>query len=435
MSPEQPQLTSYIHGELSVDEASAVETSASTQAEIRSELEMLRKTEAELARTFAAQMPMALRPSQRAAIIAASRVKRSAAKNIARFPVPNTFYRTWKLGFAAAAAVTLGAFFLTRTSHSSKKNLAEASTNHVETWRQLPLNIRLMPAPGPVDHGFAQQSHPVLRYSSQSPIAKTTHLAQNKEFLKRLPLPLAADLPTLSPRLPVLASRYADLPLPLEAGSSSLGWVTQSVRGEGKLPSTNAVRIEEILNSFPLTPAGSTAKYEEVSISTETLACPWKPAATLLLVSIQGAPSRAVEVATSFQADPTSVLRYRLLGFANVTGGKITEMPQILKAGAKTLLAIEIETNSATVSFGNIALSVDKSAVIHIPLKRNIAAEPSDDSRFAALICTYGQWLSSDPAGKVESETLVALSKEITTKSLAPDRHDFLELINQSLRL
>jgi hypothetical protein len=60
-------------------------------------------------------------------------------------------------------------------------------------------------------------------------------------------------------------------------------------------------------------------------------------------------------------------------------------------------------------------------------------AEPSDDARFAALICTFGQWLAGDELEIIESDTLTGLAREIRSDTLAGDRADFLRLIDRSL--
>ena len=60
-------------------------------------------------------------------------------------------------------------------------------------------------------------------------------------------------------------------------------------------------------------------------------------------------------------------------------------------------------------------------------------SEPSDDARFAALVCTFSQWLSNRPAGEIDSGLLAALARETVSDTLPADRADFLNLIDQAL--
>ena len=62
-------------------------------------------------------------------------------------------------------------------------------------------------------------------------------------------------------------------------------------------------------------------------------------------------------------------------------------------------------------------------------------AEPSDDARFASLLCTYAQWLAGDQAGMIDSEIVAALAREVASDGLPPDRYDLLNLIDQTLNL
>jgi hypothetical protein len=225
------------------------------------------------------------------------------------------------------------------------------------------------------------------------------------------------------------------LPLPIHAGRASLSWITHAIRTEGKLPTPNAVRLEEILNNFNLRPVGAAAISQGVCIATEALPCPWRPSATLLLVSIRGAADSSREVSATFHADPAAVALYRLLGFAPITGVKAGPLPTRLPAKAATTLAIEIEPSVFHAELGTIEWSINGTPAAPVQVTRHSAAEPSDDARFGALLCTFGQWLVRDQPDLVDSDLLASLASESASPSLPPDRADLLKLIDQALKI
>jgi len=319
----------------------------------------------------------------------------------------------------------------------------------------IPLALALLPAPGPEDanrkpdaadpsggadppsgatdpNGLA--GHAAARDAALAKDADEFFRATS-ELLAQSPPPAAAALPVLSLRHSVRAGTEAALALPLHAGRASLGWVTHAIRSERQLPPPNAVRLEEILNSFTLRPAGTAAICQGVSITTEALPCPWKPSATLLLISIHGAADVARDVTATFHADPATVALYRLLGFATVNGLNPGALPSRLPAKSLTTLALEIEPSSAAIDFGSLAWTLDGQAAPAIPITHHLDTEPSNDARFASVVCAFAQWLAHDQPAFIDAELLAALAREITSATLPPDRADLLILIGQALSL
>jgi hypothetical protein len=226
-----------------------------------------------------------------------------------------------------------------------------------------------------------------------------------------------------------------NLPLPIFAGRASLSWITHAIRTQRQLPPPNAVRLEEILNSFNLRPVGTAAISQGVSIATEALPCPWKPSATLLLISIRGAVNSSREVTATFQADPAAVALYRLLGYAPITGVKPGALPSRLPAKATTTLAIEIEPSVIRAELGTIAWTVDGKPAAPVQVARHTDAEPSDDARFGALLAAFGQWLVKDQPDLIDSDLVGTLARESASPALSPERADVLKLIEEALKL
>lgn len=241
--------------------------------------------------------------------------------------------------------------------------------------------------------------------------------------------PAGDDFP---PSLPGPAASVGSLDLPVQAGAASLDRIGRFIR-EDQLPAREIVRIEEMLEHFLLRPLGSAAIAQGVTLSTETLACPWKPSATLLLVSFRGAAGSSHEVKATFTPDPAAVRRYRLLGFERAD--RESPLPSTLAAGRVTTLAIEVETSATDAAFGSIAWTVDGRVAAPLSLFRQPDAEPSDDARFAALVCTYGQWLAGEQSAIIDEELLAALARELASVNLPAERAELLVLIDRSLKL
>lgn len=450
--PEDPRLTSFVLGELKPDDAAAVERAAAEDPAVQAAIDELDGMGQLLTDTLFATKPK-LRPGQRQAILQAARNPESI-KNVVKI---SDHRRSWKPLAATLAAAALLAFSLIifsrmplfdKTVVGGKPRLAEPKpTSEKEEWRTIPIDIALLPAPGPSDASrIARNAYGTPAASSvlaKAAAARNEELARSgdayyqevAERYRSKPLPDTTDLPELTRRGSVVASVSPQLALPVQAGSLSLTWIADSVRKNHKLPPHNAVRVEEILNHFALRPAGPAAVAQGVTLSTETLPCPWKPSASLLIVALRGAAESASEIQATFKADTSAVSRYRLLGFAPVTGLPDSNLPTHLPAKALTLVAIEIEPTDAATRFGTVEWSVNGQAAPPVSLIRQPDAEPSDDARFASLLCTYGQWLSGDQAGLIDGEIVAALAREVAADHLPADRFDLLNLIDQSLNL
>ncbi len=317
--------------------------------------------------------------------------------------------------------------------------------------KPMPLAIALLPAPGPPD----ASRQPAAADGELAPgdarpdtlaghvAARDAALAESPEeffreaaeVLQQSPLPGSEVLPVLIMRQAVATATEPTLALPLHAGRASLDWVTHAIRDEHQLPLPNAVRAEEILNAFPLRPAGCAAICQGVSLTTESLPCPWKPSSTLLLVSIRGAAELSHDVTATFHPAPATVARYRLLGFALPGGMGTSPLPTRIPAKSISSLVLEIEPSSIATAFGSLEWTLDGQPAAPLFITHHRAAEPSDDARFAILVCAFAQWLAHDPEALIDAELLAALVRETVSATLPPERSDLLTLINEALAL
>jgi hypothetical protein len=237
------------------------------------------------------------------------------------------------------------------------------------------------------------------------------------------------------------------LPLPVEITGQHFDELTASILTERQVPAPETIRLLEILNQFPLQftgaaaipphPQGEASHPHLASLSIETTPCPWKPSASLLLIALRGNPKTACEVKLAFHAHPENVFRYRLLG--STTGSSPTpaasELPTRLAPNSVTLIAIEIESSRPGQALGELVWSTDSNPAPPLPIRHRVDAEPSDDARFAALVCTFALWLAGDPSGALDAEVIAALAREISTDTLSIDRADFLNLIARAIKL
>jgi hypothetical protein len=443
LHPEDPRLTAFLLGELPADEAAAVEHAVAADPALGLAVRDLENIRNLLANTLAPGNA-SLHAEQRENILRTARHKDGSGKIIPLASQRRSF-KSLLIPLSAAAIITLAVFLILRLPVGEPRTVAlpedlESSSSSV------PIEVALLPAPGPPD-GFSRASFPSdPRPTASSDLAKSAHaraaglrndgdlfLRKVADRLAETPVPEEAMLPPLRPRSTMNPADHPSLALPIHVGSASLPWITRSIRVDKKLPPVNAVRLEEILNHFQFRPTGPAAVSQGVTLSTETLSCPWKPSAILLVVSFRSHNELAREVSAAFRANPNAVHRYRLLGFSPVSGVSPAALPSRLPAKEITTLVIEIEPSGSAADLGTIEWFAAGQSAAPVAITRPGDAEPSDDARFATLVCTFAQWLAHDPNAPIDTALLSALARECAAEGLSADRVDFLNLIDQSL--
>lgn len=421
LHPEDPRLTASLLGELSGDEVAEVEQAITEDPALQDAVRELQNVCQMLKRELEPTAG-ALSAEQRGKVLAIARSGDPLNK-----PKSGRASIRWIVPLAAAAAITAGMFIFLASQQHKVPNPASVSSKRDP--KAAPERVRLHPAPGPVD-------------------ASAKSLAANARRAGTHP-----DLPPLLTRGYVAAAEFPTLDLPVQSGKSSLEWIRQAILTRHERPAHEEIRVEEILNSFNLRPAGVTVvsrlnsagwhpddrnpsqTTHAATISTESLTCPWKPSATLVIISVRGNPNTDCNIKAVFRANAANVSRYRLLGFSNAEGVPNEPMPTLLPAKGSNMVAIEIEPTGTSTELGSIEWSVNDHPAAPVSLVRQGSAEPSNDARFAALICTYAQWLADDPKGLVDVEVLAALARETASDTQSGDRVELLHLIDQSLGL
>lgn len=399
--PDDPTLTAYALGELSAADAVAVERAAAENPALQATIQDTREFQQFLTARLTSPADKLL-PQQRENIRRSARAAERSGKIV-------LFRKLWLIPAAAAAALALAAFIVIRTPRGEPAPVAVT----------LPVPVSIAPIEAPAIS--PPPPAPVL-----PPAVQSGSMA-------------AADFPTLQ--------------LPILTGKSELASISKSIRSDQQLPPRSAVQVEEILNAFPLRLNGVAAisrsaannwhpdnrdsgmSAHVATLSTEMIACPWKPSATLLFISLRGNPRSACDVRMIYHANPNGVARYRILGFTSTAGPSAASLPTRLAADATTTLAIEIESSKPGGDLGTLEWSTDDQPAPAIPLIHKNDAEPSDDARFAALVCTYAQWLAGEQTEMINPEMVSALARETTSATLSADRAEFLKLIESSLHL
>jgi len=405
IDPEDPRITAYILGELEPEDAAAVERAAAGDPAIQEKIREVREFQRFL-KTRLATPTAQLLPRQR------ENIRRDAGKGITSAAVIswNSFHH-WIIPAAAAAVLALATFLLVRMPPDKPAQITAKTA--------------------------ATQPPP----ASAKPPAAAPGVT---------PPPA---LPAIARQVFIPATAAPTLELPILPGKPNLTAITESIVRAGKLPSADSVRLDEILNSFPLRLNGTAAiarggsppwhpdnrdsgmSAHVATVSTEMIACPWKPSATLLLISIRANGQKACDVKIAFRANPYNVSRYRLFGFPAKIGTPAGNPPSKLPAGSYSTLAMEIEPSRPGGDLGTLEWSADDKPAPPISLHHKTDAEPSDDARFATLVCTYSQWLAHELPGIIDPEIVSALVRETTSATLPAERAEFLKLIEKSLQL
>ncbi len=411
-APDDPRLTAYVLGECPPDEAAEIARAIAADPALGLAVCEIEAVERLLSTTLA-DGDDALTARQRANVLAAARAADAAP--VTRIE-PRARHRVtrWLAPLSAAALILAGIILFT------PDDPAGAGAGSTADSGDHPVPVSMLPAPGPADASGARRDG----------AAPATMPAP--------PPPSPAGHPVLRPRGPVSAAHHPQLRLPIQSGRASYGWIAESIRERGELPPADAVRAEEILNHHRIRPVGATAVHRGITLTAETVPCPWKPSATLAVIAIRGARESAHEVTTTWDADAPAVWRYRLIGHATPAGVAERPLERTLPAAAEHVVILEIEPSSpGQESFGSVEWTVDGEPAPTLAISRDPDRSPSGDVRFAALACAFAEWLR-DPASDengIDPGMLRIMTREVESDTPVPERAEFLELLKKALEI
>lgn len=400
LHPEDPRLTSYLLGELSAQDAELVASAIQDDPALAAAIAELEEARDSLAETLDLGEPR-LDPEQRGRILAAARM---AEPKTSPFSIASL--RPYLAPVAAAAAIAIVAAI---------------------TWRSL--------------HG----PDPAVG-ASEPDVAETG--GATGDDAGTVPLPVLADRADF--RKPQDSRQMA---IPVIGRQSGFVPIAKTIREDRKLPDPSDVRISSLLNSYQLRPEGPTvvARFpvsawhpdnrspvvttHAATAATEVLPCPWKPSSVLVVISLRGNPSVDCEIEARFVPRAETVRRYRLVENRIPGGAATSSASHLLRAGESSLIALEVEASTASGSIGSIEWNTNGRAATSVPVELDPSREPSNDARFAALLCAFGLWTANDPDAHVDAGLVAALAREVAAEDLPTERTDFLILVDQAINL
>jgi hypothetical protein len=374
---EDPRLTAYLLGELPPDEAAAVDRAVAEDPSLRIALAEMEKEQLALFATLGGETERLL-PRQLANIRRAAKEAAREGK-IVELDSHRHVRKPWHVPLAAAAAIGGLLFILTQ-----------------------------FPAP--------RETGGNKNVSGNHTPDKDNGTGGHKDPDRRIP-PVNENI----------------VQLPLTAGRKSLPQIASAIRTESRMPTREEIRIPEMLNAFPLKANAAVALWDGCKLGAEILPSPWKPSASLVVVEIQGAKDGPRELSVEYRADDGSVIAHRLIGYANSTSGGAMQPVSKIEAKSQMLLVIEVE--SKDLKLGSLVWEVAGREAPAVPLLRDPAREPSDDARFASLICAFGLWLGGEDSAMIDDALVLGLARESAAANLAPDRYDLLNLIDEAAKL
>lgn len=411
LTPDDPRLSAYLLGELPPAEAAAIERAIAADPALKLSFGDLKKVASFLEGALSTSAP-GLRPAQREAILKAGRHADSEGK-VVEFASAKRGARPWLATFGAAAAVVLAVTVASKIAGPDKR---VAGGGKVAT------EISLLPLPGPrgsgetAAAGGGKTGSVEISQSEQLRNSPAAFLENVSRQLSHDPLPDPDRLPTLKP-LPPLASAL-EIELPVLIGHASYGWVRGWVRDRAVLPPKQAVRIEELVNTFPL----PVEPLETAASRIETAACPWNPETVLVAATLRG--PRGVEIPVTWSFEAAEGTRVRMLAS---TGSGAAKLPDRLPGGRTTTVLLEVEPAEGSERLG--VLKLDAAGDFSGHVVDSPAGTVSPAMRQLGLVAAFGMWLREEGIDSVKLERILRESGSDED----PGRADTRRLVRQAL--
>lgn len=199
------------------------------------------------------------------------------------------------------------------------------------------------------------------------------------------------------------------------------------------LPEPSQVDLGELLSEFPLKAKDKVALWKGSTVGAEIIPCPWKPSGSLVFLEIKRAKGEGEEFSVRYLPEEGSVFGMRIIGAGVSAEVGLLANEGTVEPGGSSFLVIEVDSSSP--SLGKVHLFVDGGEGPNVELFRDPAKEPSEDAAFAALICAFGHWLADDENAYIDDAMVLGLAREVASGTLVADRYDFLDLIDQAMKL
>jgi hypothetical protein len=172
------------------------------------------------------------------------------------------------------------------------------------------------------------------------------------------------------------------------AGTASWSWVKRSIIEKNQLPSPRMVRVEEMLNQFPLA-IEANAVISGVSFHVEAAPVAERNGRYLVAVTMINHQSDAVRIDAHWLAAAGS--SYRLLGFGggNSQSKNITSLP----TGMATTIMLEVDSSTSTIGRMDVTVGAET-----LQIDAKVAFQPSDSWEFLRTMVSFAEWVRSPSA-------------------------------------
>jgi hypothetical protein len=411
VTPDDPRLSAYLLGELSPEEAAVIKRAAAADPAIKMSLSELEKTFRFLGSVLGRAGNEMLLPAQREAIRQAGRDADSLGK-VVELASAKRSWRPWLAGLGAAAAVAFAALLMSRVEPNKSGEVVDSGMVTDE--------IALLPMPGPSagegSTNVGSRGGPEEEQARSLESRPGGFLSDVARHLDRRSLPEKENLPMTGAQSGFTSDSQARLPVVV--GTSSLRWVTGWIREKQQLPPRNAVRVEELINNAAL-PSG--VQFEGLSLSIESMRCPWNSESMLVGVQIKAGPADARDLKVVYESERAR----RLLGSFVVRENR--DLPSLLPANRRTLVVLEVMDSASELGAVRISLGA-VSSKFDVP---GVQDGVTSGMRHASLLAGFGMWLRGEGVTSNQVDAMLLDAKA----DADPVRAELRRMMSEALKL
>ncbi|MDQ6912938.1 MAG: von Willebrand factor type A domain-containing protein [Verrucomicrobiota bacterium] len=399
-NPDDADFTAYALGELSVEESAHVEKVIAESSEKRAEVEQTRELAAMLRDEFRAELHE-VKPS-----------------NIMPLSTKGSFWsdaRWSSLAIAAAVAIfaIIGVLLLFENRTISSRIANALRANRINRSGDVQIEVE--------------------------------NETEEETFFTALTPRDSADENAFIP-----TSRNQLLQFPINFGTASYFAVRRSLEA-GALPTSDAIRVEEIVNYFSSHSSAATGN-EPFSIILEAAACPWQPAHRLLRIGVRVDDSKKLtEIENaSVEFNPEYVAAYRLIGYdspktrrtepersaASSPNQTATILFEVVPAITRPSMSANSEMATVKLRYQRSTDAIPQEVTRALRDEGGAFETASADFRFVAAVAEFAMLLrtsSSDNGGRFAE----ILNWANAARGAEPDevRDEFVRLVQQAKSL
>jgi len=238
--------------------------------------------------------------------------------------------------------------------------------------------------------------------------------------------------------------------IPLVCGKASWSWIQKSILEKGSVPSNNAVRVEEIVNTFDYDiPSDLDLKY--ASASADVVRCPWNNDHLIAVILVRNKYQENIQIETAVSFSE-NVNQYRILGYGQsknpdenvISPAMVTMASQdshmvmyeiIPEAGienAADVLSLDIRT--AAIEGGELA---NDAKTLDLQFSDRAWTKSNQGMQFALILTTWSKLISqSEHSSTMSTHEVEKMITEFTDKFEASEQQlEAIEVLRGGINL